>query len=93
MINLSLEELKAVAKIRKVKDYKSKSKDELIKILSEPKRKMNFSKLKIEDIRKKFNELSDRFSKSKIKEIRRNLYEIENEKNFFTQKGDEKKFL
>ena len=40
MINLSLEELKAVAKIRKVKDYKSKSKDELTKFLieSEPKK-------------------------------------------------------
>ena len=31
MINLSIEELKTVAKLRKVKDYKQKSKDKLIK--------------------------------------------------------------
>ena len=53
MINLPLEELKAVAKFRKVKDYKSKSEDELIKILSQPKLKIKFSKQKIEEIRKK----------------------------------------
>ena len=85
MINLPLEELKAVAKFRKVKDYKSKSEDKLIKILSQTKLKINFSKQKKEEIRKK-NELRDRFSKSKIEEIRRKLYEIENEKNLFTPK-------
>ena len=40
MINLSLEELKVIAKLRKVKDYKYKSKDELMKILSEPEPKI-----------------------------------------------------
>ena len=60
--------------------------DGLKKILSEPNAKINFSKQKIEEIRKKFNELRARFSKRKIKEIRRNLYEIENEKNLFTPK-------
>ena len=59
MINLFLEELKIITKFRKVKDNKNKSKDELTKILSKP-------KLKIEEIRKKFNESRDRFSKSKI---------------------------
>ena len=67
MINLSLEELKIVAKLRKLKDYKSKSEDELIIILSK-------TKPKIEEITKKLNELRDKFSK--IKEIRRSLYEI-----------------
>ena len=71
--------IKGNHKTQKVKDYKSKSEDELIKILSKPKPKM-------EEIGKKFNELRDKFSKSKIKEIRKNLYEIENEKNLFTQK-------
>ena len=60
MINLFLKELKAIAKLRKFKDYKSQSKDELIKILSK-------SQLKIKEIRKSFNELWDRFCKSKIK--------------------------
>ena len=64
MINLSLNELKLIAKSRGIKDYKSKSKDELIKILSEPKPKINFHKQKIEKIRKKFIELRDRFSMS-----------------------------
>ena len=53
MIKFSLEELKITAKFRKVRDYKSKSKDELIKILSESKAKINFSEQKIEEIRKK----------------------------------------
>ena len=46
--------------------------------------KINFSKGRIEKIRKEFNESRHKFSKSKINEIRRNLYEIENEKNLFT---------
>ena len=60
MINLFLKELKAIANLRKFKDSKSKSKDELIKILSK-------SQLKIKEIRKSFNELRDRFCKLKIK--------------------------
>ena len=40
MINLSIEELKTVAKLRKVKDYKYKSIDELTKKLSEPEPKI-----------------------------------------------------
>ena len=40
MINFFIEELKTIAKLRKVKDYKYKSKDELIKILNEPEPKI-----------------------------------------------------
>ena len=50
---------------------------------------MNFSKARIEKIRKEFNESRHKFSKSKINEIRRNLYKIENEKNLFTSKIEE----
>ena len=39
MINLSLNELKLIAKSRNIKDYKNKSENDLIKILSEPKTK------------------------------------------------------
>ena len=55
MLSLSLNELKLVAKSRGVKDYENKSEDDLIKILSEPKTKTNFSKNKMRDIRKDLN--------------------------------------
>ena len=54
-------------------------------ILSKPVKKYekpNFSKARIGNIEKKFNESRYRFSKSKIKEIRKNLYEIKNKKIF-----------
>ena len=39
MLNLTLNELKLVAKNRGIKDYENKSEDNLMKILSEPKKK------------------------------------------------------
>ena len=39
MINLSLNELKLIAQIRNISDYENKSKEDLIKVLSEPKPK------------------------------------------------------
>ena len=50
------------------------------------KTKTNFSKARIEKIRKEFNESRYKFSKLKIKEIRKNLYKIENEKNLSESK-------
>ena len=41
MINLSLSELNVNAKSRNIKDYKNKSENDLIKILSEPKPEIN----------------------------------------------------
>ena len=63
MIILSLDELKVI---------------DLIKILSEPKTKINFSKKRLKDIRKDFNKSRHMFSGSKIKQIRKNLYDIKN---------------
>ena len=37
MINLSLDELRLIAQIRNISDYENKSKEDLIKALSEPK--------------------------------------------------------
>ena len=70
MMNLSLNELKLIAKTRNIKDYKNKSENDLIKILSEPKPKINLSKKKIKEIKKDFSELRYKFSKSKINEFR-----------------------
>ena len=68
-LELSPEELKSIAKIRGINGYKSMSKYELLKSLtpSKPlkkckKPKTSFSKAKIENIRKEFNESRYKFS-------------------------------
>ena len=56
MINLSLNELKLIAKSRSIKDYKEKSEEDLIKILSKPKPKISLSKKKKQKTEKDFSE-------------------------------------
>ena len=93
MLDLSTKALKAIAKIRGIKGYKSMSEDELLNAVnsSKPvkkgkKPKTDFPKARIEKIRKEFNESRHKFSKLKIKEIRENLCEIENEKSLSESK-------
>ena len=62
MINLSLNELKLIAKRRNINDFKNKSENDLIKVLSEPKPNINLSKRKIKKIKKDFSELRCSFS-------------------------------
>ena len=95
-----LEEIaKLLGKKRGIKGYESMSEDTLLSALisSKPvkesdknfdgtKPKIKFSKSRIEEITKKFNESRHNFSKSKINKIRRNLYEIGNKKNLSTPK-------
>ena len=57
MINLSLNQLKLIAQSRNIIDYKNKSENDLLKILSEPKPKINLSKKKIKEVKKDFSEL------------------------------------
>ena len=52
MISLSLNELKLITKSRSIKNYKGKSEEDLIKILTEPKPKINLTKKKIKEIKK-----------------------------------------
>ena len=68
MLNLSPKNLKAIAKIRGIKGYKSMSEDELLSALNSSKwvrkgekPKANFFKARIEKIRKEFNESRYKF--------------------------------
>ena len=79
-LKLPLEELKAIAKTRGIKGYKSMSEDELLRSLtpSKPvnkrkKPKARFSKARIEKIRKKINESRYKFSKLKIRDEEKSL--------------------
>ena len=92
-LGLTSEELQAIAEIRGIKGYESMYEGELLSAITPSKKakkgkkqKTDFSKARIEDIRKKINELRYKFSKLKIKEIRKNRYEIENEKNLSESK-------
>ena len=83
MISLLLHELKLVAKNRNIKEYKNKSEEDLIKILSEPKPKISISKKKLKEIEKDFRELRHNFSKEEIDKFRKRFYNIKNHKNLY----------
>ena len=75
-MGLTPEELRAIAEIRGIKGYESMSEGELLRSITPSKKakegkkqKTSFSKARIEEIRKEFNELRYKFSKLKIKEI------------------------
>ena len=90
MVSLSLNELKTIAEIRRIKCYKSIPEVRLLSALNELESvkefERNFDDARIEKIRKDFNKLRDRLSQPKIKEIGKDLYRIENKKNLSTQK-------
>ena len=52
MINLSFDEVRQVAQFRNISDYENKSKEDLIKALSEPKRETSKPETKPEQIPK-----------------------------------------
>ena len=95
MINLSFDELRLTAQIRNISDYKNKSKEDLIKALSEPKQKPDtkpkpkpetpkiegkVNKKRLEKIRKDFDELRHKFSKKEIDRYRKAFYVAKNKK-------------
>ena len=73
MPNLTLNGLKQVAKMRRIKGYNNMWKKRLLSVLDESE---SLDNAKIRKIKENFNKLRDRFLKPKIKEIRKNLYEI-----------------
>ena len=86
MINLSLDQLKLVAKNKNIKGYKDKSEEDLIKILSKPKPKVSIPKKKIKKIKKDFSELRHKFSKEEIDKFGKSIYHIKNLKVFLQKK-------
>ena len=81
MINLSLDELRLIARNRNIRDQENKSEKDLIKALSEPKPKIKIDKKKLEEIRKDFNKLRHMFSKKEIDKYRKTFYDIKNYKH------------
>ena len=71
-----MNELKLIAQYRNISDYENKSKKDLIKALSEPKRGIN--KKKLEEIRKDFYKLRHKFSKKEADKYRKVFYDIKN---------------
>ena len=84
VLNVSLDKLNAIAKIRGIKGYKSMSEERLLNSLNElesmKESEINFDDARIETIKNDFSKLRDRLYKPKIKDIRKDLYRIENKK-------------
>ena len=85
MINLSLDGLRLIAQNRNIRDYGNKSKKDLIKALSESKRKpklrTRINKKKLEEITKNFYKLRYTFSKKELDKYRKTVYDIKNYKH------------
>ena len=84
VLNVSLDKLNAIAKIRGIKGYKSTSEERLLNSINElesmKESEINFDDARIEMIKDDFSKLRDRLYKTKIKDIRKDLYRIENKK-------------
>ena len=92
MMNLSLYELRQIAKGRNISDYESKSKKDLKKAIietkpepkpdtkSEPKLEIRINKKKLKELRKDFDELRHKFSNTEIKRYRKAFYIAKNYK-------------
>ena len=83
MINLSLYEVKLIAKYRNIQGQENKSEEDLIKILSEPKPKISITKKKLKEIEKDFKEFRHKFSKKEIDKFRKSFYNIKNYRNLY----------
>ena len=88
MINLSLNELKLIAQYSNISDYENKSKEDLIKALSErkPKPKIGVNKEKLEETRKDFYKLRLKSSKKEADKYKKVFYDIKIADTFLNQK-------
>ena len=67
MLNLTLDELKQITEMRRIKGYDNMSKERLFCVLDESE---SIDNVEIRKIKEDFYELRDRFLRLKIKEIR-----------------------
>ena len=67
MLNLSLNELKQIVKMRRIKGYRSTSKERLLNAFHESELAKSLNNAKIEKVKEDFNKLRDRFLKPNIK--------------------------
>ena len=86
MINLSLNNLKAIVKSKNIKDYKNKFNKDFLNLLNDPKIKINISKKKLKEIEEDFKELRHNFSKEEIDTFRKSFYNIKNHGDIYTLK-------
>ena len=75
MLNLILNELKQISKMRHIEDYNNMSKERLSSVLDESESVKSLNIVKVKNIKEDFDELRDIFLKPKIKKIRKNLSE------------------
>ena len=87
MLNLSQNELEQITKMRRIKNYKNMSKEELLIALLKSKqsltelRKSKSNNAKIEETKKIFNELRNMFSKPRIKKLEKSYMKKKRLKN------------
>ena len=99
MQDLSQNELEQIAKTRRIKNYKSMSREDLLIAFLKSKqsiaelRKSKDNNAEIEETKKIFNELRNNFSKKEIKKIKENFSsrELEKKGSLSEQKKREKK--
>ena len=88
-MNLSLGELRLIAQARNISDYENKSKEDLIKVVSEtkpkpepePKIEIKVNKKKFKKLRQDFDELRHKFFKTETNEYGKAFYDTKKYKN------------
>ena len=87
VLSLSQNDLEKIAKMRRIKNYKNMSKEELLIALLKSKqsltelRKSKSNNAKIEETKKIFNELRNMFSKPRIKKLEKSYMQKKRLKN------------
>ena len=84
MPNLSLDELKQISKMRRIKGYKSISKETLLSALDES--EPNFNNARTKKIREDFNNLKDKILKPKLKKFEETFTKQTTKRIFLNQK-------